>query len=97
LTDDELGKVDEMLRGEDPIGTIDQQEETTDVTINDIEEFEEDLKSIEADQEVAVSIDLDSQSIAEQAAKASTYRPMSPGSKASGSYQAVSLLTTQIE
>jgi hypothetical protein len=25
LTEEELGKVDEMLRGEDPIGTIDQE------------------------------------------------------------------------
>ena len=105
LTEEELGKVDEMLRGEDPVGTIDQ-EQLTDVTVNDLEPVEDDdVKSEEATEiepsRVSLDLNLEPDRLAEPVVKASTHRPMSQDGSAShvtgGSRQAVSLLTNQIE
>lgn len=72
------------------------------MTINDLEPMEEDVKSEEVAEPdmTRMSLDLERDNLAEQAAKASTHRPMSPdaqNSHVSGSYHAVSLLTNQIE
>lgn len=74
------------------------------MTVNDLEPLEEDVKSegtVEVDpSRASLDLNIERESLAEQAVRASTHRPMSPvasASHVSGSYQVVSLLSNQIE